>query len=430
MKEILQKARKARSAARQLAQLTGEKKNAALEAVAAALRENESRIFDANKLDLERSAQEGLAAPLLKRLKFDREKLDDVISGLRSLTGLPDPVGQTQMATRLDDGLDLYRVSCPIGVIGVIFESRPDALVQISGLALKSGNAILLKGGSEALETNKILAEVIADASLEAGIPAGWLGLMETRAQVGEILRMDQEIDLLIPRGSNDFVRYIMDNTRIPVLGHADGICHLYIDAEADAAMALELALDSKTQYVAVCNAVETILIHQDIADSLLLPLAEALREQKVEIFGCDRTCQVLGCTAVTDWHREYLDYKVSIRIVRDLYEAVEHINNFGSGHTDTIVTGNSEKARKFMQSVDSGNVFWNCSTRFSDGFRYGFGAEVGISTSKIHARGPVGLEGLMTYKYQLYGSGQKVGDYAAGRKKFLHRELDGKVPR
>ena len=419
----------ARRAAHQMMALDTATKERALSNIAAALLENETAIIAANKIDIERSSQEGLAAPLLKRLKFDLSKIKDVVAGINSLIDLPEPVGQTLMMTELDDGLDLYRVSCPIGVIGVIFESRPDALVQISTLCLKSSNAVLLKGGSEAMETNRILAEIIHGAGVAAGMPAGWLNLLETRADVNTLLAMDEEVDLLIPRGSNEFVRYIMDHTRIPVLGHADGVCHLYLAEDAEPEMALELAVDSKTQYVAVCNAVETILVDAKAVDSLLLPLAAALRARDVEIYGCPETCSILGCPPVKDWHTEYLDYKVSIKIVADLDAAIEHINRYGSGHTESIVTTDADKARCFMLMADAGNVFWNASTRFSDGFRYGFGAEVGISTSKIHARGPVGVEGLLTYKYKLFGHGQRVADFSSGEKTFKHRHPNRPSP-
>lgn len=420
---------RARKASRLMMALDSATKEKALNNIAAALLENEPVILAANHKDLERSSKEGLAAPLLKRLKFDLAKIKDVVAGINSLIDLPEPVGQTLLMTELEPGLDLYRVSSPIGVIGVIFESRPDALVQISALCLKSSNAVLLKGGSEALETNRTLAEIIHGAGVAAGMPDGWLNLLETRADVNTLLAMDQDVDLLIPRGSNEFVRYIMDHTRIPVLGHADGVCHLYLADDAEEQMAIEIAVDSKTQYVAVCNAVETILVDRACADTLLLPLAEALKARGVEIFGCEETCRRLGCQPVTDWHTEYLDYKVSLKIVDHLEAAIEHINQHGSGHTETIVTADAHKARQFMLMVDSGNVFWNASTRFSDGFRYGFGAEVGISTSKIHARGPVGVEGLLTYKYKLFGHGQKVSDFAAGDKIFTHRHPDRPIP-
>lgn len=419
-----QMAQQARQAAHQLMAVDPIVKTRALNNIAAALLENEPAILAANQQDLDRSAQEGLAAPLQKRLKFDVAKIKDVVSGIHSLIDLPEPVGQTLLSTELEPGLDLYRVSCPIGVIGVIFESRPDALVQISTLCLKTGNAVLLKGGSEALETNRILADLIGQAGVAAGLPQGWLHLLETRDDVNALLSLDDDVDLLIPRGSNEFVRYIMDHTRIPVLGHADGVCHLYLAEDADEQMALSLAVDSKTQYVAVCNATETILVDEAAADRLLLPLASALKARGVELFGDEAVCARLGCPPVSDWHTEYLDYKVSLKLVDGLDAAIAHINRYGSGHTEAIVTPDAEKARRFMLQADAGNVFWNASTRFSDGFRYGFGAEVGISTSKIHARGPVGMDGLLTYKYKLFGQGQRVADFAAGEKTFTHRPL------
>lgn len=419
----------AQRAARVMAGMSSETKNKALRIIADMLKNNSELIISANQSDLERSQSEKLAAPLMKRLKFDQHKLEEVTDGLNSLIGLDDPAGKTLLMHELDDGLDLYRVSCPIGVIGVIFESRPDALVQIAGLCLKSGNALLLKGGSEARKTNRVLADLIIRAGEEAGLPAGWVWLMETREDVNAMLALDQFVDLLIPRGSNEFVRYIMDHSRIPVLGHADGVCHMFIDETADSDMAIKLAVDSKTQYTAVCNALETLLVHSSQAGTLLPLLAENLRKSDVEIFGCEKTCELLGCQPVLDWHTEYLDLKISLRIVDNIEQAIEHINTYGSGHTEAIVTSDSEAAKRFMLLVDAGNVFWNCSTRFSDGFRYGFGAEVGVSTSKLHARGPVGLDGLMTYKYKLIGRGQTVGEYANGSLSFKHKVHDRNCP-
>ncbi len=406
-------------------------KNTALREIARNLESNAERILEANRADLERSEKENLAAPLLKRLKFDDAKLREAIDGIESLIALPDPVGVTQSATELDAGLELYRVSCPIGVIGVIFESRPDALVQISSLCLKSGNSLLLKGGSEAMETNRVLAGVITEATNRAGIPSGWLQLLETRADVGEMLKLDDLIDLIIPRGSNEFVKHIMDNSNIPVLGHADGICHCYVDSSADVDMAVSVVTDSKIQYVAVCNALETLLVHRDIAGKFLPLLKKEMDVRKVELLGCEITRGIIDVAAATeeDWKTEYLDYRLSVRVVDSLDDAIEHVNTYGSGHTDAIVTSNKGSAMKFMELVDSGNVFWNCSTRFSDGFRYGLGAEVGISTNKIHARGPVGLEGLLIYKYKLIGSGQTVTHYAGGGGKFCHRKLRKEFP-
>jgi glutamate-5-semialdehyde dehydrogenase len=299
--------------------------------------------------------------------------------------------------------------------------------VQISTLCLKSGNAVLLKGGSEAQNTNKILADTIRGAGEKAGMPKGWLGLMETRAEVAEILKMDEYIDLLIPRGSNEFVRHIMDNTNIPVLGHAEGICHVYVDGDADLEMAVNIVIDSKCQYVAVCNAVETLLVDSKIAKRFLPKVKAALEAKNVEIRGCEKTALIIDVKPATeeDWSTEYLDYILSIKVVDGVDEAIEHINRYSSRHTDTIVTANKEKAKKFMELVDSANVFWNCSTRFSDGYRYGLGAEVGISTNKIHARGPVGLEGLVIYKWKLLGSGQIVADYSGNdAKNFTHRKI------
>lgn len=427
--KINELAKQAKSASIFLAAIDTDTKNNALKAIAIALEENKAKIIEANKIDLKTSEKEKLEAPLLKRLKFDESKIDGVIEGIKSLIKLPEPVGVTQSATELDKGLELYKVSCPIGVIGVIFESRPDALVQISTLCLKSGNSTLLKGGSEAVNTNRILTDIISKATVEAGIPQGWIQLLETRSDVNEMLKLDEYIDLIIPRGSNEFVKYIMDNSNISVLGHADGICHVYVDGEADLKMAVNVASDSKVQYVAVCNAAETILVHKSIAIEYLPLLKSKLDEYNVKIKGCSKTASIIEVEEATeeDWKTEYLDYIVSIKVVATIDEAIEHINRYGSGHTDTIVTKNQNKAAHFMNLVDAGNVLWNCSTRFSDGFRYGLGAEVGISTNKIHARGPVGLEGLLIYKWKLIGKGQTVVDYSDGKIKFTHKNINKK---
>jgi glutamate-5-semialdehyde dehydrogenase len=420
-------AQNAKKAAIQLTGAGTALKNEALTQIAEALDKNREAILSANLQDLERSQAENLAAPLLKRLKFDDAKLSDVIEGIKSLIKLDDPVGKTLLATEMDEGLELYRISCPIGVIGIIFESRPDALVQISTLCLKSGNAVLLKGGREAALTNRALFNVIRDASVAAGLPDNWIVLLESRDEVNEMLKLDKYVDLIIPRGSNEFVRYIMDNSRIPVLGHADGICHCYVDEKADLAKAVDIVLDSKTQYVAVCNALETLLVHKNVAEAFLPMLKAALEKKVVEIRGCEKTQLIIESNPACDkdWETEYLDYILSVKIVDSLDEAIDHINTYGSGHTDAIVSEDKECINKFLEYVDSGNVFANCSTRFSDGFKYGFGAEVGISTNKIHARGPVGLEGLVTYKYKLIGNGHIVSDYAEKRKQFHHKSLD-----
>jgi len=418
----------AKSASIQLAVARTDVKNNALAEIARALKQHSDEIVSANKEDLSTAEKNNLTAPLLKRLKFDKDKIADVCAGIDSLIKLDDPVGKTITATELDKGLELYKVSCPIGVIGVVFESRPDALVQISTLCLKSGNAVLLKGGSEAAKTNKILAETISEAGEKAGLPNGWIQLLETRQDVAQMLALDEYIDLVIPRGSNDFVRYIMNNTNIPVLGHADGICHVYINGDADLDMAVNITVDSKCQYVAVCNAAETLLVDNKIAEKFLPKVKTALEEKGVQLRGCEKTASIIDVKPAIeeDWSTEYLDYILSIKIVDGLEKAINHINHFGSGHTDSIVTADKEKAEEFMDLVDSANVFWNCSTRFSDGFRYGLGAEVGISTNKIHARGPVGLEGLVIYKWKLLGTGQAVADYSGSEaKKFTHKSLE-----
>lgn len=417
-------AKNAKKASIELSGIQAQQKNNALMQIADALYSNKEKIFNANAQDIERSMAEELSMPLIKRLRLDENKLIGIIDGIKSLIKLEDPVGKTLLSTELDEGLELFRVSCPIGLIGIIFESRPDALVQISTLCLKSGNAVMLKGGREALSTNRCLYEIIAAATKKAGLPANWINLLENRNEVSEMLKLDEYVDLIIPRGSNEFVRYIMDNSRIPVLGHADGICHCYIDQEADINKAVSITLDSKTQYVAVCNALETLLVHKNIAEEVLPALKETLEKNNVEIRGCEQTQKIIDCIPATeeDWKTEYLDYILSIKVVESIDEAIEHINTYGSGHTDTIVSKDKKNIEKFLEYVDSGDVFANCSTRFSDGFKYGFGAEVGISTNKIHARGPVGLEGLVTYKYKLIGDGHIVADYAENRKKFTHR--------
>jgi len=418
----------AKSASIRLAAVAADAKDNALTRIAGAIRQSTDKIIAANEQDLSTAEKDNLVAPLLKRLKFDEGRITQVIAGIESLIKLDDPVGRTLDATELDAGLDLYKVSCPIGVIGIVFESRPDALVQISTLCLKSGNCVLLKGGSEAANTNRILAEIIAEASEEAGLPSGWIQLLETRQDVVEMLALEEHIDLIIPRGSNEFVRYIMSNTNIPVLGHADGICHVYVDGDADLDMAVNVTVDSKCQYVAVCNAAETLLVGSKIAETFLPRAKMALEQKDVELRGCNRTASIIDIKPATDddWSTEYLDYILSIKVVDDLEAAIDHINRYGSGHTDTIVTADKGNAKRFMALVDSGNVFWNCSTRFSDGYRYNLGAEVGISTNKIHARGPVGLDGLLIYKWRLSGTGQIVADYSGpNAKRFTHKKIE-----
>jgi len=431
MKDLHQMATLSRQAAWTLAAADLCRRNAALLAMAKQLRNHQDDIFAANEADLAQAGMDSLAAPLLKRLTFQEEKLASVIAGLEALAALPDPIGQTTYARELTEGLKLYRVACPIGVIGVIFESRPDALVQIASLALKSGNAVLLKGGREALRTNQALCNCLRQAAEEAGLPADFAQLLTTRDDVAAMLKEDELIDLIIPRGSNEFVRYIMDNSRIPVLGHADGICHVYVDASADVDMAVKIAVDSKAQNVAVCNAMETLLVHKDIAADFLPKLLPAMQEKNVRLLGDESVRAIIPAEAVTeaDWATEYLDYTLSIRTVDSLDAAVGHINRYGSGHTDCIVTESKSAAQAFLTRVDSAGVYHNVSTRFADGFVYGFGAEVGIATGKLHARGPMGLEGLTTYKYKLLGSGQTMAEMKSGGRKYTHKLLNEECP-
>lgn len=424
-------AEQCRKASVSMPSLPGETRNNALKHIAKVLDKHAEEIAAANRKDLERTQADNLDASLLKRLKFDQAKITQSREGIESLIRLPDPVGTTLAATELDTGLELFKVSRPIGVIGVIFESRPDALVQIASLCLKSGNAALLKGGSEAAATNEILASLILQAGIEAGMPEGWLALLETRSDVDEMLKLDNKVDLIIPRGSNAFVRYIMDHTVIPVLGHADGICHVYIDRAADLEMGVNLSVDSKCQYVAVCNAAETILVHEAVAGDVLPKLKKELEKRNVKILGCGRTCSIIQAEQAddADWTSEYLDLVVSVKVMDSLEDAVGHINRYGSGHTDMIVTADKQRGLYFMDHADTADAFRNCSTRFSDGFRFGLGAEVGISTNKIHARGPVGLEGLMTCQWRLVGDGHAVADYSGpSARSFTHKPLNRDV--
>lgn len=402
------------------------RRNAALKAVANALLENKEKILEANKADMDCAHQARIEESVIKRLRFNEEKLADVIAGIKDLIKLPDPLFKIQLARELDEGLKLYKETCPIGVIGVIFEARPDALVQISALCIKSGNCAIIKGGSEAIKTNKVLFDIIYDAAVGAGMPSGCMLQAEMRDEISTLLTCNEAVDLLIPRGSNEFVQYIMNNTKIPVMGHADGICHVYADKTADIEKAVRIIVDSKTQYVSACNATETLLVHKEIAKKLISELDKAFKEKAVTIKGTQEVKEIIKCELADekDFKTEHLDYIISIKVVENIDEAIEHINRYGSHHTDSIVTEDDEMASKFMQLVDSAGVYKNCSTRFADGFRYGFGAEVGISTGKLHARGPVGLDGLVTYKYKLFGDGHIVGDYADGKKNFNFKEL------
>ncbi|MBQ7486761.1 MAG: glutamate-5-semialdehyde dehydrogenase [Clostridia bacterium] len=426
--EMIRLARAARSASFRLAATDNETRNHLLVSVAEALEANKETIFEANRADVDAAKAAGIADQLIHRLGFNENKLRDVTAGLRALSEMPDPIHRVTRDTELADGLNLTCVTCPIGVIGVIFESRPDALVQIAGLCLKSGNAVLLKGGIEALRTNQALFDIIEAETARTGFPAaGWIGLLKSREEVSEMLGMDDLIDLIIPRGSNAFVKYIMDNTRIPVLGHSSGICHVYLDRTADPDMAARLAVDAKIQYPAACNAAETLLVHADAEDALLAA-GRALAAAGVQLKADARAGAALKAAGVEtepvvtdDYSREYGDLIMNVHMVDSVDEAIEHINHYGSHHTDCIVTEDPAAAERFFALVDSAGVYQNCSTRFADGYRYGFGAEVGISTGKIHARGPMGLDGLCSYKYILKGNGDCVADFASGSRRFTH---------
>ena len=423
---ITEKAKLLKEDSPKLAASSIDVRNKALTAIKEALKSHADKIFAANHTDMENAEKDGIAPAVMKRLKFGEEKLRSSIEGIDSLLTLEDPLNRINMKRKLDDGLTLIRSTCPIGVIGVIFEARPDALIQISTLCLKSGNCCILKGGSETKTTNKVLFDIIHKAAVDAGLPEGCLAQAEERSEITELLTCDKYVDLLIPRGSNSFVRYIMDNTKIPVMGHADGICHIYVDKSANFELAIKCIVDAKTQYSAVCNAVETVLINREISSSFLPLLADRLKEAGVKLNGNAEICRMIDCGLIDDtgYKKEYLDKEISLKNVENTDEAISHINTYGSHHTDCIITADENEKEYFFTMVDSANVFCNCSTRFADGFRYGFGAEVGISTGKMPPRGPVGLEGLVTYKYKLTGNGHIVAPYCDGSKSFHFEEL------
>jgi glutamate-5-semialdehyde dehydrogenase len=416
-----------RAAAQDLARLSADQKNQALESVAQALEAAAPDILEANTKDCQNAQASGLAAALYARLKLDANKLAGAIAGIRNVANLADPVGEVQLHRELDTGLELQRISCPLGVLGVIFEARPDAVMQITALAIKSGNGVLLKGGQEAIHSCQALVKAIQIGLASSAVAPEVVALLTSRAETLALLNLDQDVNLIIPRGSNSFVRFVQDNTRIPVLGHAEGICHLYVDAQADIDAAIAVAVDSKIQYPAACNAIETLLIHREIAPDYVPKAVAALQKNNVELRGDAATQNLVNIAAATeaDWATEYSDLVLSIKVVDTLEDAIAHINTYGSGHTDAIMTTDEQAAAMFCSKVDAAGVFHNCSTRFADGFRYGFGAEVGISTQRMPPRGPVGLEGLVTYKYLLRGQGQVVATYAGDNARtFTHRDL------
>jgi len=418
----------AADAALGLATTTAETRDAALEAMATAIEDASAEILAANAADVEQ-AEEQLAAgrysqALVDRLKLTDAKLASIVEMVRSVADQPDPIGQTVSARELAPGLDLFEVRVPLGVVAAVFESRPDALVQIAALGAKSGNAVILKGGSEAAESNRVLHRIIEDATTM--FPSGWSALIEAREDVETVLRRDDAVDLVMPRGSGEFVAHVESSTRIPVLGHTEGVCHVFIDADADREMATAIAMDAKTQYPAVCNAMETLLVHEAVAEEVLPSLIEQLREAGVTLRGDAPTREVVALDPVTseDWRTEYGDLELSVGTVTSLDAAIEHINTNGSKHTEAIVTEDPQRARRFMEAVDAASVFHNASTRFADGYRYGLGAEVGIATGKTHARGPVGVEGLTTSKYYLEGDGNRVAEFSGeDAAAFTHRD-------
>jgi len=424
--DLLEKADQVRLASIKISQTENRNRIEALNLMANYLEKNTKEILEANFEDYKIAEKKGISKALLSRLKLSKEKLNSAIEGVRKVGHLADPVNQVQIKRELSKGLILERKTVPIGVIGVIFESRPDAVMQISSLAIRSGNGVILKGGSEANLTNAAIVKALQKGLYESGLDKNALCLLTSRKDSMSMLNLDKYINLIIPRGSNELVKFIQENTRIPVLGHADGICHLFIDNEANLEMALSVALDSKIQYPAACNAIETLLLHKDIAQVFLEKAIPLFDSNDVKLLGDKRSVE-LGLkyeASPEDWQTEYLDLILSIKIVDDFDEAITHIQKFSSKHTDGIITENLSTANKFMNVVDSAGVFHNCSTRFADGFRYGFGAEVGISTQTLPPRGPVGLEGLVTYKYFLKGNGNIVNDFSSGKAIYTHKDL------
>lgn len=423
--EMMEKAQAAREAQRRYAAAGAEVRAGALANLERLLAERKEELLAANRRDLESPDNDRLPEQLRKRLALSASQLETLREGVRVLLDGPDPVGRPLLRRELDRGLILEQVRAPLGVLLIIFESRPDAVIQIGSLALRTGNAALMKGGSEAVHSNRALTDLLREAATEAGADPDVIVNIQGRRAVAELLSLDRHIDLVIPRGSAELVRSIQDDSRIPVLGHADGICHVYVDADADPDTAVKVTLDSKTDYAAVCNAAETLLIHRDYPETG--KLIRALQAAGVEVRGDEAVREAApGATPAVpeDFGREFGEMIMAAAMVSGWEEAVDHIHRRGSAHTETIVTENRETAERFLQSVDSASVFWNASTRLADGFRYGLGAEVGIATGRVHARGPVGMEGLLTSKWLLRGSGQGAGDYGLGGRSFTHRDL------
>ncbi|MGH9690772.1 MAG: glutamate-5-semialdehyde dehydrogenase [Candidatus Acidiferrales bacterium] len=428
-------AERARATARALARLSADSRNEVIMAAANAIEEGRQRILAANELDC-RAAEQSVAEGSMSRATFARLKVTDrgvtqMAAQVRGVAQLADPLGRRLAATELDDGLQLYKETCPLGVVGVVFEARPEVVPQVASLALKSGNAVILKGGAEAAYSNEALVSIWRECLAHfPSVPLDSIHLLQTRADVLELLAQDRNVDLIIPRGSRALIDFVATHSRIPVLGHGEGICHVYIDRAADLRKAIDVTYDAKVQGPAICNAAETLLVHEGIAREFLPAIVVALKKASVEIRGCPKTIALLGDHAIVpatekDWATEYSDLILSVKIVGGLEEAVDHINRYGSRHTEAIVTEDSGAAAQFMNEVDAAGVYQNASTRFADGYRYGLGAELGVSNTKLHARGPMGLEGLTTYKYKLFGNGHTVAEYVKGEKQFKHRRID-----
>ena len=404
--------RAARAASRVIANASTAQKNRALQAAAAALDAARAELVAANELDLAGGRANGLDAAMLDRLALTPKVIDSMIEGLRQVAALPDPIGEIRDMRYMPSGIQVGKMRVPLGVVGIIYESRPNVTIDAASLCLKSGNATILRGGSEAIHSNQAIARCIQLGLAEAGLPAAAVQVVETtdRAAVGALIAMPEFVDVIVPRGGKGLIERISRDARVPVIKHLDGICHVYVDIAADVDKAIRVADNAKTQRYAPCNAMETLLVHQGIAECVLPPLAAIYREKGVELRGCERTRALLGgdvlAASEEDWSTEYNAPILSIRILDSLDEAIEHINRYGSQHTDAIITENFTDARRFLTEVDSSSVMVNASTRFADGFEYGLGAEIGISTDKLHARGPVGLHGLTSEKYVVFGDG------------------------
>lgn len=432
--DVASVAHSARVVSRKLALLSNEIRSGALLAIADALERSGDRILAANAKDCSAAQplvdSDKMSQALFARLRIKETGIVEMAARVREVANLPDPLGKRLASTELDDNLILHKETCPLGVIAVVFEARPDVIPQVASLALKSGNALLLKGGAEAAHSNETIVAIWREALCTfSDVPQESIHLLQSRSDVMELLQLEGQVDVLIPRGSKEFVAFIDQNSRIPVLGHGEGICHVFIDRFADLNKAVAITLDSKAQYPAACNSVETLLVHQDIAATFLPRVVAELKKAKVEIRGCPRVLALLpteGLLSATeqDWSTEYSDLILSVKVVDRFEDALEHIQKYGSKHTESIVTEDQSIARRFLREVDAAGVFHNTSTRFADGYRYGLGAEVGISNGKLHARGPMGIEGLTTYKYKLHGDGHTVAEYNAGRRHFKHKPL------